>query len=225
MRENHAGLLGRLYGRTIACCLAISLLLVGCDERVVIDDKADHRESTDAKSLKPRLLSEIKPAEFKPEHLRVKRYPAWLESRSKGGKFTQSVKPAVDAGKMALLAQTISAEELGRDGTVELRPNGLLIHPGETLPTRVDFDVEGKFKRVTLRAWIGELPKSALSDTRFGTAQVLVLLDDQNYGKVPINRHNNQSIELDLSRVSQMSIIVDNYDKLHSWDWCMIGME
>jgi hypothetical protein len=205
--------------------LGVLLVAVSCDQKPAAEDLKTKSPRPVGDMPKPRLLSEIEPAEFQPEHLRVKGYPAWLESRSKRGKFTQSVKPVVDAGKMALLAQSISAEELGQDGVVELRPDGLLIHPGETLPTRVDFDVAGKFQRVTLRAWIGQLPKSALSDTRFGTAQVLVLLDGQNYGKAPVNRHANQSIELDLSRVSQMSIIVDNYDKLHFWDWCMVGLE
>jgi len=207
------------------CLLGAVLFLAGCEQSGPVEPGKDSSASDKQTLPRPRLLSEIDPAEFDTADLQERPRPIWIKSGSKGKKRDQSAKPKVNAAKTALLARSIVAEELGRDGAVELQPHGLLVHPGEVLPTRVDFDVKGKFDRVTLHVWIAQLHESALSDKRFGTARVSLLLDGQCYGNAPVDRHTNQSIELDLSRVSTVSIIVDEHDNLHFWDWCIIGLQ
>lgn len=210
-------------GRFLSLIVAV-LLLVACEEEPA-PNKVVHRQRRDQNLPRFRLLSEIEPANFKAADLRFKPQPVWVKSGSKKGNLSQSTKPAVDAEKTELLAQSIASDGSDKDGVVKPQREGVVIYPGTTMPTRVDFDVTGKFDRVILHAWLVRLPEEALSDRRFGTAGVSVLVDGRSYGWAPVNRHTNQSIALDLSHASELSVVVDNYNNLNLWDWCMVGLE
>jgi hypothetical protein len=202
-----------------------ALLLAACDERSASDKVEVHQQRKDQNLPRFRLLSETEPAKFKAADLRVKPRPVWIRSGSKKGKLSQSAKPVVDAEKTKLLAQSIAADASDKDGVVKLQREGVVIYPGTTMPTRVDFDVTGKFGRVILHAWLVRLPEEALSDRRFGTAGVSVLVDGRSCGFAPVDRYTNQSIALDLTHASELSVVVDNYNNLNLWDWCMVGLE
>ena len=202
--------------------LAAFLILAACDEKppvVVSDDRLFEN------SPKPRLLTEIEPARFKDKDLRSISRPIWVKSVPRNRNSPQSEKPAIDATKTELLAGCFVADASGADGEVRVQKNGIVINPGTAMATRVDFDVRGKFGLVILHAWIVHLPKEALSNRRFGTVGVSVLIDGRPLGWSAVDRHTNQSMALDLTRAGELSVVVDNYDNLNFWDWCMIGLE
>jgi len=175
---------------------------------------------------KPRLLTDVVPAEFKKADLMDPVIPAWKATQARSrGRSAQSEKPLVDMAKTRRLWESLVFEEVGETGDVQLAENGLLIHPGSSLPTRVDFDVRGKFDRVVLSAWINPLPPDALSNKHAGTTGVRVLLDGRSLPWTAVDRRTNQTIELDLSQVGELSIVVDNYDNIPAWDWCIVGLQ
>jgi hypothetical protein len=205
--------------------LGALLVVASCDQRPVSQEPDNKFRRLDEQMPKPRLLSEIQPAKFKSADLRVKTRPVWVGSQSKGGRLSQSAKPVVDTAKTELLGQSIAADSSDKDGEVRVQREGVVLYPGPTMPTRVDFDVSGKFGRVILHAWLVRLPEEALSDRRFGTAGISLLIDGRSYGWAPVDRYTNQSIALDLTHANEVSVVVDNYNNLNLWDWCMIGLE
>jgi len=169
---------------------------VSCDQRPAAEEFKAKPPRLDGNMPKPRLLSEIQPAKFKAADLRVKPRPVWVKSGSRKGRLSQSEKPAINAEKTAKLAGSIVAEELAQGGAVELQSGGLLIHPSETMPTRVEFEVGGKFDHVMLHVWIGTLPEQGLTQNHFGTVGISVRVDGRPQGRVAVDRYINQSIEL-----------------------------
>jgi hypothetical protein len=205
--------------------LGALLVVASCDQRPVSQEPDNKFRRLDEQMPKPRLLSEIQPANFKDTDLRIESRPVWVKSGLKGRNLSQSKKPLFDTEKTGLLANSITADASDKDGTVEVQKEGVVIHPGSAMPTRVDFDVRGKFGRVILHACVVWLPEEALSDRRSGTAGVSVLIDGRSFGWASLDRHTNQSIKLDLSHASELSVVVDNYDNVNFWDWCMVGLE
>ena len=205
--------------RLVVCQL---LFLAGCDTKPVANEAPGGAGKSE---LKPRPLSDATPTESKAAELVKRRIPLWIRAEGKSGSKSQSSKPQVDAAKTKLLADSIFSEAIGDGGAVEVRDDGILLHPGGTLPTRVDFDVRGKFGSVRLHAWMGTLPQEALANKWAGTAGVRVLVDGQSLGWCEVNRRTNQSIQLDLSSAEELSVVADNYDNLGSWDWSMVGLE
>jgi hypothetical protein len=109
-------------------------------------------------------------------------------------------------------------------GKVEIQPNGLLIHPGDS-PTTAEFDIAGKFPSGRLNVWMVELPSDVASNAKAGTARVTVICDGKQVADAKIDRANNLKPPISLSGVSNLKITVDNAGDGPFWDGVYVGLE
>jgi hypothetical protein len=131
----------------------------------------------------------------------------------------------LNVGKTRALFNLASNIEVGdKVGLFELRSEGILIHPGETKPTKVTFKVNQGYKVLNFRAFISTLPADATAMTEAGTVGVEFLLDGESNGRVEINRDSSASKTLDLTNVNLLTVVVDNSDGKPWFDWLMLSV-
>jgi len=109
-------------------------------------------------------------------------------------------------------------------GTVELRSEGILIHPGEIKSSVVSFKISGKFSKLSVKSFISPLPIEALKIKEAGTVGVEYLLDGKSGGRFTVNRYLSPIKELNLTNVDVLTVVVDNGDGKAWFDWLMLGV-
>jgi hypothetical protein len=138
---------------------------------------------------------------------------------------SQSTKPEVNMARTVAFFDQLIAQKPGADeGSVQLRENGILLHPGEKEATEVVFDLAGEKDTITLSAWIALLPAAALPNEQAGVAALQLFLDDKPLPRVEATRHNNLYFTFDTSRASKLKIVVDSANGTALFDWLFIGL-
>ena len=142
-----------------------------------------------------------------------------LEKRS-----CQSEKPDINNGLTRELFNSIIKKRLGNQFDIEIKEDGIFIHPGG-MPTEVVFQIEKRFQNINLVAFIAELPDSGLADPMAGAAGIELFVDGKSQVRRPVNRQTNQSFLLDLSQAKELKVVVDCADGSANWDWVNIGIK
>ena len=138
---------------------------------------------------------------------------------------SQSTKPEVNMARtVAFFDQLISQKPGAEGGSVQLRENGILVHPGEKEATEVVFDIAGEKAATTLAAWIAPLPTEALSNEQAGVAALQLFLDDKPLPRVQVSRHDSVYFTFDTASASQLKIVADNGNGTALYDWLFIGV-
>ncbi|MFN7570364.1 MAG: NPCBM/NEW2 domain-containing protein [Betaproteobacteria bacterium] len=133
--------------------------------------------------------------------------------------------PQVDAaGTKALFARLTLKEPGDKVGVVELRPEGILLHPGDSRPTVVEFDLKGLASPLALRFFMAPLPPDALGIKDAGTVQVEAMVDGKLLWKEAVGRGRGLDRGLDVAGATKLRLIVDNADGKSWFDWLMFGV-
>lgn len=137
----------------------------------------------------------------------------------------QAVMPTFSIDKTRELFGLATKIEVGdKVGLFELRKEGMLIHPGETKPTKVSFKVAHGYQTLVLRPYIATLPADATAVKEAGTVGVEFLLDGKSEGRFVVNRDSTYIKTLDLTNVDMLTVMVDNGDGKPWFDWLMLGV-
>jgi hypothetical protein len=132
--------------------------------------------------------------------------------------------PVPDLGKTKALYESIVGKEIGDQvGRAELRTDRILIHPGETTPTKVSFKLGGLYKTGSLRSFIETLPPDAPA-TGSGTVGVQFFLDGKSMEHFKVDRSSARTDTLNLSGVDLLTVVVDNGEGKPWFDWFMLGV-
>ncbi len=107
---------------------------------------------------------------------------------------------------------------------IELRKEGILIHPGETTPSKISFKLSHSYQKLSIRPFIALLPPDALNIKEAGTVEVEFFLDGKAEKKLLINRETSLIKNLELSNVDTLTIVVRNADGKAWFDWFMLGV-
>jgi hypothetical protein len=137
----------------------------------------------------------------------------------------QSLMSAISTDQTrALFGLATNVDVSDKDSLFDLRKDGILIHPGETRPTKVSFKLSRSYQKLNIRPFIATLPPEATAIKEAGTVGVEFLLDGNSAGKFMVDRDSNNNKTLDLTNVDILTIIVDNGDGKHWFDWFMFGV-
>jgi hypothetical protein len=138
---------------------------------------------------------------------------------------SQSTKPEVNMARtVVFFDQLISQKPGAEEGSVQLRENGILLHPGEKESTEVIFDLAGEKDAITLAAWIALLPQEALANEQAGVAAIQLFLNDKPLPRVEVTRHSNLFFTFDASGASKLKIVADSANGTALFDWLFIGL-
>lgn len=133
--------------------------------------------------------------------------------------------PAVSIDKTRMLFGLAEKIEIGdKVGLFELRKEGMLIHPGETMPSRVSFKLARSYRKLTVLPFIAALHADAAAVKEAGTVGVEFLLDGKSGGKLAVNRDSTYIKTFDLTNVDMLTVTVDNGDGKPWFDWLMLGV-
>jgi hypothetical protein len=136
-----------------------------------------------------------------------------------------SVTVAINVDKTKALFKRVTIKELGdKVGLVEMRSEGILIHPGETHPTKVSFKLSRTYHKILIRPFIAVLPADATKIKEAGTVGLEFWLDGKSEGRVVVNRDTMLIKELNLANVDTLTVVVDNEDGKPWFDWLMLGV-
>lgn len=124
----------------------------------------------------------------------------------------------------ALFSLATNIDVSSKASLFELRNDGILIHPGETRPTKVSFKLSRSYKKVIFRIFIAKLPADATAIKEAGTVGVEFLLDGQSGGRFMVDRDSTSIKTFDLTDVDVLTVIVDNGDGKPWFDWFMLGV-
>lgn len=131
----------------------------------------------------------------------------------------------INLDKTNALFKLIANKELGdKVGVVEMRSEGMLIHPGEMNPSKVSFKLSHTYKKLLVRPFIAALPADAIKIKEAGTIGIDFWLDGKSQGRFIVNRDTRLTKELDLTNVDTLTIVVDNADGKAWFDWLMLGV-
>ena len=123
------------------------------------------------------------------------------------------------------LFKLIVNKELGdKVGVVEMRDEGMLIHPGETTSSKISFKLSHTYKKLIVRPFIAALPADAIKIKEAGTTGIDFWFDGKSQGRFIVNRDTRLTKELDLTNVDTLTIAVDNADGKAWFDWLMLGV-
>ena len=129
---------------------------------------------------------------------------------------------ASDADK-ALYSRIVGREIGDAVGRVELREQGILIHPGEKKPTSVTFQLGGGLKRITFRFSM-PLDAAGKAVPEAGTVNVEFLLDGKSAFKTYVDRHSRLEKTLDVPGAHTLVVRVDNANGKSWWDWFILSV-
>jgi hypothetical protein len=135
--------------------------------------------------------------------------------------------PAINTEETLSLFARISDTQVGdKMGRVEMRPHGILIHPGATTATRVRFRLGRTIKALTLAGFIiGPLPKEAQAIAQAGTVSVRLEADGRVLDTVAIDRYSQYIKRIELDGVDVLTVTVANGDGQMWWDWFTLGVQ
>lgn len=138
---------------------------------------------------------------------------------------SQSTKPEVNMARTVVFFDQLASQKPGAEGgSVQLRENGILVHPGEKEATEVVFDIAGEKDATTLAAWIATLPTEALPNEQAGVAGLQLFLDNKPLPRVQISRHDNLFFTFETAGASQLKIVADSANGTALFDWLFIGV-
>ncbi|HEX7705720.1 MAG TPA: hypothetical protein VF701_04590 [Thermoanaerobaculia bacterium] len=121
------------------------------------------------------------------------------------------------------LFQSITATNLGEgEGLVDLRAEGILIHPGVT-PTTVTFRLPPSTRERRLWMFIAKLPSDALNIAEAGTVDVTVFVDGVQRSHRRVTRASEASETLPAD-AHTLTLQVDNADGKSWWDWLFVSL-
>ena|SRR5688572_26450396 len=126
---------------------------------------------------------------------------------------------------MALFAR-VTKKELGDvHGVVELRNNGILIHPGATTPTSATFRLGGEIKELRVSLFISPLSPEGVAVPDAGTVNVRLLADGREVLKAAVDRNVNIQKSIDLTNVQNLEAHVDNGNGKPWFDWLILSVD
>jgi hypothetical protein len=174
------------------------------------------------------MLSDIRLHRVAPVLTAVVLIPALFgcDRKTEQGDFRpQIAPPTVDSQQTQRLFDTIKLKKLGEQwGRVEMRPRGLLVHPGNT-PTVVEFNLARRFDGRNLVAFLLPLGEDSLADPKAGTARIRVYCDGKLVAESEINRSTNLFPAVGLGGVSKLKIEADNAGDSAFADGLCIGVQ
>jgi hypothetical protein len=139
-------------------------------------------------------------------------------------KPTVSKMPTVSLAKTRMLFGLAAKIEVGdKVGLFELRKEGMLIHPGETKPTKVSFKLARSYKKFIVRPFISTLPSDATAVKEAGTVGMEFLLDGKSEGRFMVDRDSTFIKTLYLTNVEVLTVVVDNGEGKPWFDWLILG--
>ena len=175
--------------------LALTILLLGCEKA------ADENESSDRD-----------------------RDESTIADGQAGTLATRGWKPTT-ALTRTFYGKIVSKQPGDRAGRVELRDTmGILIHPGDTKPTSVTFQLDGKYKNLDILFFIANLGAGGRF-TGAGTVNVQAYADGRSLMRNYVDRHSDAEMLLDVSGARQLTITVDNGDGQSLYDWLFMSVE
>lgn len=134
-------------------------------------------------------------------------------------------RPSVNKKMTRELFSMMSEKEIGDNvGRIEIRDEGILIHPGETKPTTASFNIARTKQGITLILFIATLPDNAKGIKEAGTVGVQFVLDGRYGERFEVNRDSYKIKTLDLSDVDTIDVLVDNKDGKAWFDWLMLAV-
>ena len=137
----------------------------------------------------------------------------------------QYLVPAINTDQTrALFSRAINIDVSDKYSVFELRKEGILIHPGETRPTKVSFKLSRGYQKLIIRPFIGTLPPEATATKEAGTVGVEFLLDGNSSGRFMVERDSSIIKTLYLIDVDVLTVVVDNGDGKPWFDWLMLGV-
>ncbi len=137
----------------------------------------------------------------------------------------QSLASAISTDQTrALFSLATNIDVSSKASLFELRKEGILIHPGETRPTKVSFKLSRIYQKLIIRPFIATLPADATAIKEAGTVGVEFLLDGKSAGRFMVDRDSTNIKTLDLTDVDVLTVVVDNGDGKPWFDWFMLGV-
>jgi hypothetical protein len=109
-------------------------------------------------------------------------------------------------------------------GLIEMRSEGILIHPGENLPSKVSFKLSRTYQTLSVKSFISSLPVEATEIKEAGTVGVEFLLDGKSEGRFIVHRDAPFIKNIELTNIDILTIVVDNHDGKPWFDWLMLGV-
>ncbi|HEX7705712.1 MAG TPA: hypothetical protein VF701_04550 [Thermoanaerobaculia bacterium] len=180
----------------------------------------------------------VDPAIYRPpvlafnEALNAETFPILIGKLRQSGSFVQERGLDIDPGIVifrrasgattALFAALLRTDLGDVTGLVDLRPEGILIHPGQSTKTTAVFDAS-QFQQLVVRAAIAPLDPEGASVPNAGTVVVALRVDGVPIFATPVNRHAEVERVVDLSNARELEITVDNDDGKSWWDWLVIS--
>ena len=126
---------------------------------------------------------------------------------------------------MALFARATKKQLGDLHGTVELRNNGILIHPGATTPTSVTFRLGGEIKELRVSLFISPLGTEGSAVPEAGTVNVRLLADGRELLKASVDRNVRIQKSIDLTNVQNLEARVDNGNGKPWFDWFILSVD
>jgi hypothetical protein len=153
------------------------------------------------------------------------RYETILPPSAPDLKSTTLQVPIVAFDKTRDLFDLLIKKDVGdKVGLVELRSEGILIHPGETHPTKVYFKFSRTYQKLLVRPFIAALPAEAATIKEAGTVGVEFFINGKSEKRMIVNRDTVDIVELDLSNTDLFTVVVDNGDGKPWFDWFILGV-
>lgn len=150
--------------------------------------------------------------------------PGFVSSVNQKTNNGQSESPAINLVKTKELFALASEKKIGdKVGLFEMRENGILVHPGETQSTRINFRLSRSFYRITVRSFIAPLPPEA-SVKEAGTVGVEFFVDGKSLGRAYVDRYSKQIDSFDLTDIEMLTVVVDNGNGKPWFDWLMLAV-
>jgi hypothetical protein len=109
------------------------------------------------------------------------------------------------------------------EGRFERTEDGILIHPGVTRPTAVDFHLEGRFGLTRVVAFIAPLDAQGMSVPEAGKAGVDIRADGTLLIHREVDRRSPIELHADLRNVKTLTVSVDNGNGKTWWDWLTLA--
>ena len=132
--------------------------------------------------------------------------------------------PAATAADRAFFARLSRTEPGDVSGRVELRNEGILIHPGDTKPTTATFRLDKQIHQLAVRLFIAPLDAKGLAVPEAGNVNVELLADGKPLLNVFIDRNIKVVRTFDLTGVSELTVRVDNANGKSWWDWLIFSV-
>jgi hypothetical protein len=127
---------------------------------------------------------------------------------------------------MALFARATKKQLGDVDGTVQLRNDGILIHPGATTPTSVTFRLGGEINELRVSLFISPLTPEGTALPDAGTVGVRLLADGRELLKASVDRNVSIHESIDLTNVQNLEVRVDNGANGKPWyDWLVLSVD